>query len=85
MSFFCLQGLTVDFLKIDGSIIRNLARDPAELAKARAINTVCQTAGTRTVAELVENKETLDKLREVGIDYVQGFGIARPAPIAKLL
>jgi len=85
VSFSYLTGLAVDFLKIDGSIIRNLVRDPAELAKTRAINTVCQKAGMRTVAESVETKETLDKLREIGIDYVQGFGIAHPAPIAKLL
>lgn len=85
VSFSYLTGLAVDFLKIDGSIIRNLVRDPAELAKTRAINTVCQKAGMRTVTESVETKETLDKLREIGVDYVQGFGIAHPAPIAKLL
>lgn len=85
VSFSYLKGLAVDFLKIDGSIIRNLTRDPAELAITRAINTECQKAGIRTVAESVENKETLNKLREIGVDYVQGFGIAYPAPIANLL
>lgn len=85
VSFSHVEGLAMDFLKIDGSIIRNLVRDPAELAKTRAIHTVCQKAGMRTVAESVEIKETLDKLREIGVDYVQGFGIAHPAPIAKLL
>lgn len=84
VSFSDLEELTLDFLKIDGSIIRNILRDPAELAKTRAINTVCQKAGTRTVAELVETSDTLDKLREIGIDYVQGFGIARPGPINTL-
>jgi len=85
VSFSHVEGLTMDFLKSDGSIIRNLARDPAELAKTRAINTVCQNAGMRTVTESVETKDTLDKLREIGVDYVQGFGIACPAPIANLL
>lgn len=85
VSFSYLKGLTVDFLKIDGSIIRNLVRDSTELAKARAINTVCQKGGIRTVAESVETKETLDSLREIGINYVQGFGIAFPAPLANLL
>ncbi len=85
VSFSHLTGLTADFLKIDGSIIRNILGDPAELAKTRAINTVCQKVGMRTVAEFVETRETLDKLREIGVDYVQGFGIARPAPLAKLL
>jgi EAL domain-containing protein (putative c-di-GMP-specific phosphodiesterase class I)/PAS domain-containing protein len=84
VSFSYLEELTVDFLKIDGSIIQNILRDPTELAKTRAINTVCQKAGTRTIAEFVETKETLDKLREIGVDYVQGFGIARPVPIDAL-
>lgn len=81
VSFSYLRGITPDFLKIDGSIIRSILRDPAELAKTRAIHAVCQKAGTRTIAEFVETRETLDKLREIGVDYVQGFGIARPAPI----
>lgn len=82
VSFSHLKGFAIDFLKIDGSIVQNIVRDPAELAKTRAINTVCQKSGTRTVAELVETKETLDKLREIGVDYAQGFGIARPALIS---
>ncbi|MBI2296974.1 MAG: EAL domain-containing protein [Betaproteobacteria bacterium] len=83
VSFSYLKGLAVDFLKIDGIIIQNLLRDPAELAKTKAINTVCQKIGVRTIAEFVETQETLDKLREIGVGYVQGFGIARPGPIAQ--
>ena len=85
VSFNYLKGLAVDFLKIDGSIIRNILADPAQLAKTRAIITVCRKAGLRAIAEFVETKETLDKLREIDVDYVQGFGIARPAPLAKVL
>jgi EAL domain-containing protein (putative c-di-GMP-specific phosphodiesterase class I) len=84
VSFSHLKGLAVDFLKIDGVIIQNILRDPATLAKMRAINTVCGKVGLRTIAEFVETDETLEKLREVGVDYVQGFGIARPEPIDKL-
>jgi len=84
VSFTHLKGLAVDFIKIDGVIIQNILRDPAALAKTRAINTVCAKVGLRTIAEFVESKETLDKLREVGVDYVQGFGIARPEPISKI-
>jgi EAL domain-containing protein (putative c-di-GMP-specific phosphodiesterase class I) len=65
-------------------IIQNILRDPATLAKTRAINTACGTVGLRTIAEFVETLETLEKLREIGVDYVQGFGIARPEPIDKL-
>ena len=82
-SFTPLKGLAVDFLKIDGVIIQNILRDPAALAKARAINTVCGKVGLRTVAEFVETDETLDKLREIGVDYAQGFGIARPGPLGE--
>jgi EAL domain-containing protein (putative c-di-GMP-specific phosphodiesterase class I) len=82
VSFSHLAGLAVDFLKIDGSIVQNLHRDPTELIKAWAINLACQKVGLRTVAKFVETRETLDMAREIEIDYVQGFGIARPAPIA---
>jgi EAL domain-containing protein (putative c-di-GMP-specific phosphodiesterase class I) len=62
--------------------VQNLHRDPTELIKAWAINLACQKVGLRTVAKFVETRETLDMAREIEIDYVQGFGIARPAPIA---
>jgi EAL domain-containing protein (putative c-di-GMP-specific phosphodiesterase class I)/PAS domain-containing protein len=83
-SFTHLKGLAVDFLKIDGVIIQNILRDPATLAKTRAISTVCRKIGLCSIAEFVETNETLDKLREVRVDYVQGFGIARPQPIDKI-
>lgn len=81
VSFAHLKGLPADFLKIDGIIVQKIRDDPAQLAKARAINTVCHNIGMLTIAECVETGETLDKLRELGIDYAQGFGIARPGPI----
>ena len=84
VSFSHLTGLAIDFLKIDGAIIQNVARDPASLAKARAITHASQRTGLRTIAECVEDKETLEKLREIGVDYVQGFGVARPEPLSKL-
>ena len=83
VSFTHLKGLAVDFLKIDGVIIQNILRDPSALAKTRAISTVCSKVGLRTIAEFVETDETLATLRSVGVDYVQGFGIARPGPISK--
>ncbi len=84
VSFSYLKGLAIDFLKIDGVIIMNILKDPSELAKVKAIGAVCQKIGMRTIAEFVESRETLDKLRELGVDYVQGFGIARPGPITEL-
>jgi len=82
ISFDLIRGFRVDFLKIDGSIIFNILRDPVELAKIIAVNRVAKLIGVKTIAELVENEETIAKLREVGIDYAQGFGISRPRPLA---
>lgn len=84
VAFTPLHGMPIDYLKIDGTIIQRIGRDAAELAKARAIHAVCRKAGVRTIAEFVETGETLGALRGIGIDYVQGFGIARPAPIEQV-
>jgi EAL domain-containing protein (putative c-di-GMP-specific phosphodiesterase class I)/PAS domain-containing protein len=82
VSFSHLRGLPFDFIKIDGVIIQNILRNPAELTRARAITSVCRKIGVRAIAEFVEDDETLAVLREIGVDYAQGFGIARPGPIA---
>jgi EAL domain-containing protein (putative c-di-GMP-specific phosphodiesterase class I)/PAS domain-containing protein len=84
VSFTHLKGLAVDFIKIDGVIIQNMFKTPADMARLKAMVTVCRKIGMQTIAEFVESKETLDKLRELDIDYVQGFGVARPGPIAAL-
>ena len=82
ISFDLIRGFQVEFLKVDGSIIFDILRDPVALAKITAINRVSKSVGVKTVAELVESEETIAKLREVGIDFAQGFGISRPAPLA---
>jgi EAL domain-containing protein (putative c-di-GMP-specific phosphodiesterase class I) len=84
VSFVHLNELPVDFLKIDGVIIESMLQGPLGPATVKAINLVCKEVGIRTIAEFVESKQTLDKLREISVDYVQGFGIARPAPIQKI-
>jgi len=81
LSFSHLSGLAIDFVKIDGVIIQNMFKTPADLVKLRAIVGVCQKLGARTIAEFVEDDRTLEKLRELGVDYAQGFGIERPGPI----
>jgi EAL domain-containing protein (putative c-di-GMP-specific phosphodiesterase class I)/PAS domain-containing protein len=83
-SFIPLKGLAVDFIKIDGVIVQNILRDPAALLKIRAIQTVCSKIGLRTIAEFVETEEVLAKLRELGVDYAQGFGIVRPQPLDEI-
>ncbi|MEQ1916566.1 MAG: EAL domain-containing protein [Gallionella sp.] len=81
--FDLLRGFQVDFLKIDGSIIFDILRDPVDLAKLTAIHSVAKKLGITTIAELVENEATIVKLREIGIDFAQGFGISRPSPLAE--
>src|SRR5204863_9306837 len=77
-SFGYLKYLPVDYLKIDGVFVRDIADDPVDRAMVEAINKVGQIMGIKTIAESVENAETLAILREIGVDYAQGFGIARP-------
>ena len=85
VSFDVLKHLPVHFLKIDGSIVRDIGNNPVDLAKIRAISRVSKVIGVRTIAQFVESGEVRDKLAEFGIDYVQGFGIARPQPIDQLV
>jgi len=84
VSFAPFKDLRFDFLKIDGLIIQNILDERSELAKTRAIALACRKIGVRTIAEFVETEETIDKLREIGVDYVQGFGIGKPGPIAQV-
>ncbi len=79
-----IDGFYVEFLKIDGSIVLEILRDPIALAKARAIQHVAQEIGVKTIAEFVERAEIISQLTELRIDFAQGFGIAQPAPLDEL-
>ena len=79
--FDLISGFHVEFLKIDGSIILDILHDPVKLAKVIAISRVAKKIGVKTIAELVESEEIIAKLREIGIDFAQGFGISRPRPL----
>lgn len=84
VSFDSLKNLPVNFLKIDGGIIRDVLTNPVNLAKAKAISRVAKAIGVHTIAEFVESAGILAKLQELGIDYAQGFGIGRPHPLKDL-
>lgn len=84
VSFKPIRSVRADFVKIDGSLVLQLHRDSGASAKADAIGRVCHAHGMQTIAEFVEESETLEKLKEMGIDHAQGFGISRPAPLAEL-
>ncbi len=79
-SFAYLKSLPVDFLKIDGAFVRNIADDPMDRAIVEAINRVAHVAGLRTIAEFVENDAIVQVLREIGVDFAQGYGIGKPEP-----
>lgn len=81
-SFTYLKSFTVDYVKIDGSFVRDMINNPLDCATAEAINKVAQVKGLKTVAEFVENEETLLRLRELGVNYAQGFHLHRPEPWA---
>ncbi len=79
-----LKKIKIDFLKIDGSLVCNILRDQEDLEKVTAINKIAQAMTVQTIAELVETDEIIAKLSEIGVDFAQGFGIARPHPLKDL-
>ena len=80
-SFTYLKNLPVDYLKIDGHFIRNVAEDPVDESMVRAINEVGKAMGIETIAERVETREVLDKLATLGVEFAQGYFIARPTSV----
>jgi len=80
-----LKHLAVDYLKIDGSFISDLCRDDADRHLVAAFVQVAQALKKQTVAEFVQDEETLQALREIGVDFGQGYYLGRPAPVASFL
>jgi len=83
-SFAYLKNLPVDFLKIDGAFVKSISYDAIDLAMVRSINDIGHTMGKQTIAEFVEDELILERLREIGVDYAQGYGIGRPGPIDQM-
>ncbi|MUV12693.1 putative bifunctional diguanylate cyclase/phosphodiesterase [Noviluteimonas gilva] len=81
-SFGYLQHLDVDYLKIDGSFVRDLGKSELADAVVRSITEIAHVLDKRTVAEQAETIAQLDSLRAMGVDFAQGYAIARPMPIA---
>jgi diguanylate cyclase (GGDEF)-like protein/PAS domain S-box-containing protein len=78
-SFSSLKTLPLDYLKLDGSFIRNLARDSVSQTMVTAMIKLARTLNFKIIAEQVEDSTALDAARKMGVDYVQGFVIAKPA------
>jgi EAL domain-containing protein (putative c-di-GMP-specific phosphodiesterase class I) len=77
-SFAYLKTLPIDFVKIDGSIVRDIVDSPKDLALVKSINEIGHFLGKKTVAEFVENDDILARLRQMGVDFAQGYGIEAP-------
>lgn len=84
-SFAYLKKLPVDFLKIDGMFVKDMIDDPVSLAMVNSINEIGHVMGMETIAEFVKDVEVLDKLRTIGVNYAQGYGIGKPRPLADLI
>lgn len=76
-----LKSLPVDYLKIDGSLIKNIAVVESDREIIYLINELAHKRGMKTIAEFVENEQILEQLRIIGVDYAQGYGIGKPEPL----
>jgi diguanylate cyclase (GGDEF)-like protein/PAS domain S-box-containing protein len=83
-SFMYLKTLPVDYLKIDGQFISQIATDAVDRSMVEAISKVGRALGIATVAECVESEAVLEELKRIGVDFAQGYYIANPLPIAEL-
>ncbi len=84
-SYGYLKNLSAEYLKIDGMFVKDILNDPIDRAIVRSINDIGHELGMQTIAEFVENTEIRDMLEEMGVDYVQGYGIDKPQPFVTLL
>ena len=84
-SYGYLKNFPVDFIKIDGNFVRDLLEDKFDRAIVNSIHDVAAAMGIKTIAEFVENGQILAELKAMGVNYGQGYGIAKPKPLAELV
>ncbi len=84
-SYAYLKYLPVDYVKIDGAFIRNIVTDKSDYAMVKSINEMVKFLGMKTIAEYVENDAILQCLKEIGVDYAQGYGVGKPVPLHQIL
>jgi diguanylate cyclase (GGDEF)-like protein/PAS domain S-box-containing protein len=82
-SFGYLKHFPVDFLKIDGSFVKEILHDPIDREMVRSINEIGHLTGKQTIAEFAENIEIINMLRGLGVDYAQGYGVSQPQRVLK--
>jgi len=79
--FAYVMNLPVDYLKIDGALVKNISHNLISQALVEGFNRIAHAMNLETIAEFVEDETILEKLREMGVDYAQGYGLAHPVPI----
>jgi diguanylate cyclase (GGDEF)-like protein/PAS domain S-box-containing protein len=82
-SFGYLKNFPVDFLKIDGSFVKEILHDPIDREMVRSINEIGHLTGKQTIAEFAENEDIIAMLKGMGVDYAQGYGVSEPQPIVR--
>ncbi|AEG00792.1 DUF1631 family protein [Methylomonas methanica] len=83
-SYAYLKNLNVDFLKIDGAFVKDLTNNKADFAIVKSMNEIAHSLNLKTIAEYVESAEIKDILKDIGVDYGQGFFIHKPMPLNEL-
>ena len=83
-SYGYLKNFPVDFVKIDGNFVRDLLEDKYDRAIVNSIHDVATAMGIQTIAEFVENQDIMLELKRMGVNYAQGYGIAKPRPLADI-
>lgn len=84
-NFTYLKNLSFDYLKIDGSLVRNISTNSVDRNMVSAINQMGHTVGAKTIAEFVEDDETMRHLKELNVDFAQGYGLKMPTPLDQLI
>jgi diguanylate cyclase (GGDEF)-like protein/PAS domain S-box-containing protein len=80
-SFGYLKNLPVDYLKIDGGFVKDIMHDPIDKAMTETINRIGHIMGLKTVAEFAESEAIVGELRTIGVDFIQGYAVSKPAPL----
>ena len=84
-SFNYLKNIPVDYLKIDGCFIKDILSNRIDKAMVQSIHSIGHEMGLKTIAEYVENKEIASVLTDIGIDYLQGYGVHKPEPLDNII
>ena len=84
-SYSYLKHLNVDYLKIDGAFVKDIANNAADVAIVKSMNEIGHSPGLKTIAEYVENDEIREILKEIGVDYAQGYGVQKPILLTELV